>query len=38
MSTTNIMLQDHGLVAFPGSDESSNSISSTIAMGTAISR
>jgi hypothetical protein len=34
----NIMLPDHGLAAFPGSDESSNSISSTTAMGTAISR
>src|SRR5260370_42300885 len=32
------MLRDHGLAVFPGSDESSNSISSTTAMGTAISR
>src|SRR5260221_5635641 len=32
------MLRDHGLAAFPGLDESSNSISSTTAMGTAISR
>jgi hypothetical protein len=32
------MLRDHGLAAFPGSGESSNSISSTTAMGTAISR
>ena len=35
---TNIMLPDHGLAAFPGSREGSNSISSTTAMGTAISR
>jgi hypothetical protein len=38
ISTINIMLRDRGLGAFRGSGESSNSISSTIATGTATSR
>jgi len=38
ISTTNIMLRDHGWAAFRGSGESNNFISSTTAMGTVILR